>query len=68
MSKDRSYRPEGHRTFLGRVWSAFWRLRGAAATRRDDESDGGWAGARGRFWTEFRAGQREAEARSGRPR
>jgi len=39
----------------------------AVKTGHDDEGSGGRADTRARFWAEFRAGQREAEARSSKP-
>ena len=54
---------------LGRLWTSLWRRRGRVAVKTDpDEAGDGRAGARARFWTEFREGQREAEAHSSRPR
>jgi len=44
---------------LRRAWSHLWRrFRRGGEARRTDE-------ARTRFWAELRAGEREAEARSG---
>ena len=62
---------KGQRLFaaLRRLWTSFWRRRSfVAAESKHDEMDLGSAAARGRFWTEFREGQREAEANSSRPR
>ena len=54
---------------LGRLWKSWWGRWPLVAVKRErDEKDRGWAEARGRFWTEFREGQREAEAHSSRPR
>ncbi len=58
------------REALGRLWTSFWGRRGPVAVKRehDDEKGRARAEARARFWTEFREGQREAEAHSSRPR
>ena len=54
---------------LARLWEAFRGLRSPVRLKTEpDERDPSRAAARGRFWTEFRAGQREAEAQSSRPR
>jgi len=55
------------REALGHLWTSLWRRRGPVAVGTDEESRGR-AHARARFWTEFRQGQREAEAHSSRPR
>jgi hypothetical protein len=55
------------RETLGRVWTWFWSRRGAIAVKTDHDREGG-PDARARFWSEFREGQREAEAASSRPR
>lgn len=46
---------------LTRLWKWLWRRRGAD-TQHDPLEDGSQRVARGRFWSELRAGQREAEA------
>jgi len=57
------------REALARLWASLWRRRALIAAKTDrNEEGGGWAEARARFWTEFREGQREAEAHSSRPR
>jgi len=57
------------RDALGRLWRSIWRRRPLVGLRSEhDENDRGWAAARGRFWTEFREGEREAEAHRSRPR
>jgi len=57
------------REAFARLWASFWRRRGRIVVKTDrNEEGGGWAEARARFWTEFREGQREAEAHSSRPR
>ena len=53
---------------LGRLWRSFWGRSFVVLKSENDEKDRSWAAARGRFWTEFREGQREAEAHSSRPR
>jgi hypothetical protein len=54
---------------LGRLWTSFWGRRSLVSVRLEhDEKDRARAVARGRFWIEFREGQREAEAHSSRPR
>ena len=54
---------------LGKLWRSFWGRRPPVAVKTEhDEKDRGWPAARGRFWSEFREGQREAEAHSSRPR
>jgi hypothetical protein len=52
---------------LGRLWTSFWGRRSLVALK-SEEKDRALAEARGRFWTEFREGQREAEAHGSRPR
>jgi len=54
------------REALARLWTSLWRRRGPLAVKRPHEQGGG--SARARFWTEFREGQREAEAHSSRRR
>jgi hypothetical protein len=57
------------REALARVWTALWRRRGPVAAKGDEDEARGRSGdARARFWTEFREGQREAEAHSARLR
>ena len=57
------------REALGGLWRSLSRGRSVVAGKaQSDETDGDRALARGRFWTEFRAGQREAEAHGSRPR
>ena len=54
---------------LGRLWVSFWKRRSLVAVKSEhDAADRASAVARGRFWSEFREGQREAEAHSSRPR
>ena len=54
---------------FGGLWRSLWGRRPlVAAKTRHDETERDCAAARGRFWTEFRDGQREAEAHSSRPR
>jgi hypothetical protein len=54
---------------LGRLWISFWRSRALVPKKSEhDARDRNAAMARGRFWTEFREGQREAEAYSSRRR
>jgi hypothetical protein len=54
---------------LGRLWISFSRRRSLVSVKSEHEAtDHSSAMARGRFWTEFREGQREAEAYSSRPR
>jgi hypothetical protein len=53
---------------LRRLWTTFWERRSSIGSPQPDESDRRWGAARGRFWSEFREGQREAEARSARPK
>jgi len=61
--------PNRVRETLGRLWTSLWRRRGPVAVEAEHDEEGrGWAEARARFWTEFRQGQREAEAHSSRPR
>ncbi len=57
------------REALRRAWSSLWRPHGPGAvlTKLDEKVDTR-RGARARFWTELRAGQREAEAHSARLR
>ena len=52
---------------FARLWKSFFgrRLHIALKTGQDEVNR---AVPRGRFWTEFREGQREAEAHSSRPR
>jgi hypothetical protein len=52
---------------LGCLWRSLWKH--APTPVKADHEEGRYrAEARARFWTEFREGQREAEARSSRPR
>jgi hypothetical protein len=53
------------REALARLWTSLWRRRGPLAVKTEHEHGGA---ARARFWTEFREGQREAEAHSSRRR
>ena len=54
---------------LTRLWRWFWRRRVSVATRKEPIENGTRRGdARARFWTEFREGQREAEAFSAKLR
>jgi len=54
---------------LRRLWTTFWeRLSPNGVDPQPDERDRRRAVARRRFWSEFREGQRDAEARSSRPR
>ena len=53
------------RETLRHLWTSLWRRRAPIAVKTEhEEKGGGWPLARSRFWTEFREGQREAEARS----
>ena len=55
------------RQALGCLWRSFWKH--APTPVKADHEEGRYpAEARARFWSEFREGQREAEARSSRPR
>ena len=56
------------REALQHLWTSLWRRRGPIAVETEHGEGGGRSEARARFWAEFRAGQREAEARSSRPR
>lgn len=50
---------------LRRLWTTFWERRSfTGVSPQSDEGDRRWTAARDRFWSEFRDGQREAEARS----
>ena len=52
---------------LRRLWTTFWERRSSTGVSpQPDEGDRRWAAARGRFWSEFLEGQREAEERSAR--
>jgi hypothetical protein len=54
---------------LGRFWTSVWRRRGPIAVKTEhDRGGGGLAEVRGRFWREFREGQRQAEVDSARLR
>jgi hypothetical protein len=54
---------------FGRLWTSFRRRCSPAAVNVErEEKDGVWTAARARFWTEFREGQREADAHRSRPR
>ena len=54
---------------LRRLWTTFWERRSPTGVDQEpDESDRRWSASRSRFWTEFREGQREAEARSSKPK
>ena len=54
---------------LRRLWTTFWERRSLTdVISHADEKDRRRAAARSRFWSEFREGQREAEARSSRPK
>jgi hypothetical protein len=54
---------------LKRLWTTLWERRSSAAVRpQPDEGDRRWGAARSRFWSEFHEGQRQAEARSSRPK
>ena len=61
--------PNRLRETLLRLWALLWRGRGplAANTEHDDESRRR-AEARAGFWSEFRQGQREADAHRSRKR
>ena len=57
--------PVGLLKAVGRLWAAAWRRRtpiAGQATHENAKQKGGRLGARARFWTELRDGQREAEA------
>ncbi len=56
------------REALGRLWTSLWRRFAPIVVEAEHEEGGSRAGARRRFWAEFREGQREAEARSSKPR
>lgn len=57
------------RDALRRLWTTWlWRGRGIAAVTRPAEAGVSRSAARARFWTEFREGQREAEAHLSRLR
>jgi len=57
------------REALGCLWSSIQRRSSPVSAKVPHEvEDRGKADARARFWTEFREGQREAEARSSRSR
>jgi hypothetical protein len=57
------------RRVLGRLSAWLLQRRGPLAVKTEDEEAGGrWPVARAHFWTEFREGQREAEAHSTRRR
>jgi hypothetical protein len=65
--KGGGYRAERLLEALARLWTSFRGRRPlVAVTTEHAERVRGWDAARGRFWTEFRAGQREAEAHSSR--
>jgi len=54
-------RGHGYLAYLRRWW---WRRPVSLAAKEEPDQDGSrWADARARFWTEFREGEREAEAR-----
>ena len=54
---------------LARLWRWLWRRPGPVAAKKQPDDDGSrWADARARFWTEFREGQRQADAHSARLR
>jgi hypothetical protein len=56
------------RDVLFRVFASLAKRRGLIAVKTEhDEENRGWAERRARFWTEFRQGQREAEAHRSRP-
>ncbi len=56
------------REALARLWP-LWRQRAPVAVKTTHDEGGiGSAEARARFWAEFRAGQREAEALRSRSR
>lgn len=57
------------RRVFARLWAALWRWRDLTrGSRRPGELSGDGSAARARFWSEFREGQREAEARKARLR
>jgi hypothetical protein len=57
------------RKALAHLWTSLRRWRSPIAVNGLHEKDrGAWSDARARFWTEFREGQREAEAHGSRPR
>jgi hypothetical protein len=60
--------PNRLREALGRLWTSLWRRRHIAVKTDHDGKGRRGAEARARFWTEFREGQREAEAHRSRPR
>jgi len=61
-----------HSALLGalrRLWIALWKRRALVPAKSEhDATDRSSAITRGRFWTEFREGQREAEVYTSRPR
>ncbi|HYR95172.1 MAG TPA: hypothetical protein VEM57_00495 [Candidatus Binatus sp.] len=56
------------REALRHLWTSLWRRGSIAVKTAHEEVGGSGPEARARFWTEFREGQREAEAHSSRPR
>jgi hypothetical protein len=57
------------RRALGRLSTWLWKRRDAVGPEAERDREGGdSSAARARFWTEFREGQREAEAHRSRPR
>jgi hypothetical protein len=57
------------RRALERLWTWLWRKRGPISVKAEPgQNASGRSLERARFWTEFRDGQREAEANSARPR
>ena len=53
---------------LARLWKSFWGRAAVVAKTEHYDTDRSSSEARARFWTEFREGQREAEAHSSRSR
>jgi hypothetical protein len=54
---------------LARLWRWLWRRPVSVAAKKELDEDGSrWADARARFWTEFREGQRQADAHSAKLR
>jgi hypothetical protein len=61
--------PTRLREALALLWMLFRRRGGLLALKTEHDGEGRRsADARARFWTDFREGQREAEARSSMPR
>jgi hypothetical protein len=60
---------KGFRGVAARLWRSVWQRHAPVVAKKDDKDTGrGRTDARARFWTEFREGQREAEAHNSRSR